>query len=350
VTSVFGHPFLVEDMACLLVGAGTGPIPLRRGDDKPFSRFSEEISAMLLTLPDWLEGFTGLAAQARIGLALQALRLTGLVAMGATGALAPLPKGREWLGMPLSARTATVREALKPSADGAPLLIRLMEEEWMSGDGAGPDVFSWLVQAFSCVPVSTFIRVGDFTGYQAAIGSPLAWPPGSDGQGALSGTAGLATEEALEELWKSFLGVFLGRCLLSLGGAEAGVTSDGRPGFRLTDAGRSLLGLPREGRQVAEEPAANTEAQLVVQPNFEIVFLSPSPPAEAELGRCCERVGREVGVLFRITRASLRRARDAGLTAGHVLSVLSAGSRNPLPSNVEHEIAEWMTPADTEGT
>jgi hypothetical protein len=81
---------------------------------------------------------------------------------------------------------------------------------------------------------------------------------------------------------------------------------------------------------------------LVVQPNFEVVFFSPSPGFEAALGRYCERVGREVGVLFRITRQSLQRAGAAGIGADQILEELARGSRSPVPPNVEHEIRGWM--------
>lgn len=146
----------------------------------------------------------------------------------------------------------------------------------------------------------------------------------------------------MEELWKSFLGIFLGRCLLSLGGVEAGIASDGRPGFRMMDAGRRLLGIPRDGLSPGEEPGRQAGEPLVVQPNYEIVFLSPSPGVEAELGRFCERIGRDVGVLFRISRQSLQRAGAAGIDGERVISLLTQSSRSPLPSNVVHEIREWM--------
>jgi hypothetical protein len=79
-----------------------------------------------------------------------------------------------------------------------------------------------------------------------------------------------------------------------------------------------------------------------VQPNFEVVFLSPSPGAEAALGRFCERVGREVGVLFRITHPSLARAAAAGLGPHQVMATLSRASRSPIPPNVAHEVPGWM--------
>jgi hypothetical protein len=217
-----------------------------------------------------------------------------------------------------------------------------MDEEAAPADGAHSEVAPWVVQAFSSVPVSTFIGFAEFAEYQSALGSPLAvssalavgTPGAGDGQG-------LATEEAVEELWKSFLGVFLGRCLLALAGAEAGISGDGRPLFRMTSAGRLLLGLPNEGREEISD-AETREGALIVSPNYEVVFLAPSPAREAELGRFCERVGRDVGVLFRITRQSIERGAGSGIGVDAVLGALTRGSRSPLPPNVAHEIQSWM--------
>jgi hypothetical protein len=357
VSQLFHHPFLIEDMTSLLAAARIDPIPLRRGDERPFTRFVEEAATALLTLPDWLEGLTGLALEARIDLALQALRLTGLLVQeeNGTGAspLVPGQQAVEWMRRPLSERRALVLPVFAGTHGRTPRLFDLMEEEWTSGDAAREEIMPWVEQAFSSVPVTSFIRFTDFAEYQAAIGSPLASSSGlagaatnmRTGEGGAAGT-GLATEEALEELWKSFLGIFLGRCILSLGGAEAGVTQDGRPGFRMTDTGRLLLGMPRDGLPEPDDDDAG--AELIVQPNYEVVFLSPSPGAEAELGRFCERVGREVGVLFRITRQSVQRAAAAGLDAERVLATLKAGSKSPVPPNVMHEIRGWMGPSTME--
>jgi hypothetical protein len=344
VGQVFRHPFLVEDMTSLLAAARAAPIPLRRGDEKPFARFVEEAGAMLLTLPDWVEALTGLSLESRIGLALQALRLTGLLgsASGETGSAAPLTPGLEaegWMNGTVEERRDVVMTRLGPR------LLDLMEEDWVSREESQAELLPWLEQAFSFVPVSTFIRFADFAEYQAAIGSPLAAASlAGAGPRVDQNAAVLPSEEALEELWKSFLGIFLGRCLLSLGGGEAGLTSDGKPGFRMTDAGRRLLGIPRDGLPPAEGTGPEKEGPLVVQPNFEIVFLSPAPGVEAELGRFCERIGREVGVLFRISRQSLRKAGAAGFDAEQVITLLARRSRSPLPSNVVHEIHGWMAP------
>ncbi len=349
VGKVFRHPFLVEDMTTLLVSACSAPIPLRRGDEKPFARFREETAAMLLSVPDWLERLTGLSMEGRIDLAFQALRLSGLLVQigGPRAPLAPSPVGARWIREPLAERHSFLVSELAGTPERPSRLFDLMEEEVSAADGAREDILPWLVQAFSCVPLTTFIRFVDFAEYQAAIGSPLvasgaisgSGRPGLRGAGAPAGSS-LATEEALEELWKSFLGIFLGRCLLALGGAEAGVTPEGKTGFRVTDIGRTLLGLPRDGMPDAEAVTQEPPA-LIVQPNFEVVFFSPSPGFEAALGRYCERVGREVGVLFRITRQSLRRAGAAGIDPEQILQELARGSRSPVPPNVEHEIRGW---------
>ncbi len=383
----FRHPYLVEDMTTVLLAARVEPIPLRRGDEKPFIRFVENVSPSLLSVPEWLESFTGLPLEGRITLALQALRVTGLLVpdgsprngspqrQGRRGrrgpsaaavprhsrgpgaavwrepALVPAPWSVAWIGQSLAERREGVVGMLAIGAGGPSGLFDLLEEDWTSSEGAREEILPWLVQAFSSVPAASFIRFADFAEYQAAIGSPLgavrppATPEGPAGDGSSAGVVGpgpATSEEALEELWKSFLGIFLGRCLLSLDGAEAGVTEDGAPCFRLTHAGRRILGLPGDDRDGHD----GSGASIIVQPNFEIVFLVPSPAAEAQLGRFCERVGREVGVLFRITKQSIQRAAASGLGDDQVIGPLESHARSELPPNVRHEIKGWLSVAD----
>jgi len=348
VSQVFSHPFLVEDMTSVLAAARAAPIPLRRGDDKPFTRFVEEAGATLLTLPDWLETFTGLSLESRIGLALQALQLSGLLGRrkgeSVTPLLAPGAGAGEWMRGSVEERRNFVAETLCEHEGKPSRLFDLLEEDWAAREESQAEIMPWIRTAFSFVPSTTFVRFTDFAEYQAAIGSPLAAASiaGAPAEEHGSPASGFSSEEAMEELWKSFLGIFLGRCLLSLGGVEAGIASDGRPGFRMMDAGRRLLGIPRDGLSPGEEPGRQAGEPLVVQPNYEIVFLSPSPGVEAELGRFCERIGRDVGVLFRISRQSLQRAGAAGIDGERVISLLTQSSRSPLPSNVVHEIREWM--------
>ncbi|HET7232613.1 MAG TPA: helicase-associated domain-containing protein, partial [Longimicrobium sp.] len=124
--------------------------------------------------------------------------------------------------------------------------------------------------------------------------------------------------------------------LVPLGGARLGETAEGI-GFTLTPAGRYLLGATDEFTHAAPD-----EGEVVVQPDFEIVFLAPAPRLEAELARFAERTGSGVGALFRITRASVLRAAEQGLSAEQVLKALGRASRTPVPGNVARQVKDWF--------
>jgi hypothetical protein len=144
--------------------------------------------------------------------------------------------------------------------------------------------------------------------------------------------------------WARILQSYWHAYLVPLGGAEVGLADGGRLVFRLTDVGRYILGLADRFSYRSEGP--ETGGEVVVQPNFEIVFLTPSPLAEATLARLAERSrsqthGRGVGALFKITTASIFAAAATGLTAEQALATLRELSHKPLPLNVEREIQGW---------
>ena len=107
----------------------------------------------------------------------------------------------------------------------------------------------------------------------------------------------------------------------------------------ITSIGRYLLRCAPEF--VLDAPAPSS-TPVRVQPDFEVVFVSASPALEAAISRFAERRGTGVGVLFRITRASIVSAAQAGLGADEVLATLARSSSTPVPANVEHEIRAWF--------
>lgn len=349
----FCHPYLVEDMTTVLLAARAEPVRVRRGDERPFSRFVEETGARLLSFPAWLEDFTAMGIEARVDLALRGLRVAGFLgpAEPAQGALTLRPRAgwREWAAAPLGERLRLLVGALSPGGGGLDGIFDLLDEGRRADEDETPaGMIRTVLQAFASVPAASFIRFSDFADYQAAIGGPSGVVP----RGALASRAGadgpfpdaseenipvVSTDEALEELWKFVLHRVFARGILALGGAEAGQTADGRPCFRITGIGRQLL-----ARAALSGGDARPGADIVVQPTFEVVFLAPSPAAEAVLGRFCERMGREVGLLFRVTKQSVQRAAASGLGEEEVLGSLARFSRSPVPGNVAHEVEGWL--------
>jgi hypothetical protein len=347
----FCHPYLVEDMTTVLLAARTEPIRVRREDERPFSKFVHETGDRLLSFPGWLEDFTGMSTDARVDLALRGLRVAGLLVPAAsprgTLTLRARAGSAEWTGAPLGDRLRSFVDALSRGGGGPDGIFDLLDEGSGPGEEEQPaGMLRTVLQAFSSVPTASFIRFSDFAEYQAAIGGPSGI--GARESGAARAVAGerstdslpvVSTDEALEELWKFVLHRVLGRGILALGGAEAGMTGDGRACFRLTETGRRLL-----ARSPVRVEETRPVTDIVVQPTFEIIFLSPSPAAEAALGRFCERRGREVGLLFRMTKQSIQRAAASGLGEEEIVGALARFSRSPVPPNVAHEVSAWLAP------
>lgn len=135
----------------------------------------------------------------------------------------------------------------------------------------------------------------------------------------------------------ALLQVFLGLRLFPFGAARLARTADGVPCVGLTPAGRYLLGAT-ETFEYAPPPAG----EVLVQPDFEIVFLAPAPRLEPEMARFAERIGAGVGALFRITRASAIRAAEQGLTSDQVVGSLEQVARGGVPANVARQLRDWM--------
>jgi len=145
------------------------------------------------------------------------------------------------------------------------------------------------------------------------------------------------TRTELEEQWERLIERFFAQRLLVLDAVSLGITTERHLCFSLTEAGRCFLGFAEDFGYSADD-----EARIVVQPNFEVVFLSASTQAEAAIGRYAERVGREVGTLFRITKSSVIRSAAAGLGVEAVLGSLREHAAGGVPGNVAAEIEGWL--------
>ena len=184
-----------------------------------------------------------------------------------------------------------------------------------------------------------FIPLEQFLQYHALENNPLhalSSSSATDPLGLMYYGAG-DPRESYRSLWRSALVQFLASRLFAFGGASIGRLNDGALCFALTDVGRYLLGA-------ADSFAYGTSvtADVVIQPNFDVVFLGIAPSVEATIARFAERVGNPPGLAFKITQRSVFGASETGMTSAEVIDSLTAVSSKPVPKNVQREIAGWM--------
>ncbi|HEX8211035.1 MAG TPA: helicase-associated domain-containing protein [Longimicrobium sp.] len=367
---VFAAPFRVGDMVAVLVEAATEPIALRAADRSMYVRSQRAIAARLATAPSWVERFastgypliTGKAgagegdsadATKRIESAAELaslLRLARVESSGGRLQYASTRSGRAWLNVGAGERLKAVLSALRalsqrvPSAHGsaggpdffgAPLGFAV--------DGAKIDLRDALSAAFLSVPAGEMVSATDFIHYHARERNPFLGAEGPLLPASHYWRGTPHTVEGWENAWGGMLLGFLASRLVPLGCATLAQAGKHDVAFGLTDAGRYLLG-EAEDFEIPAEPGGG---DVVVQPDFEVVFLAPAPHAEAELGRMAERTGSGVGAIFRLTRASIFRAAEQGMSADQVLDTLRSASRGEIPANVLRQVRDWVQSART---
>lgn len=359
----FEAPFRLADMTAVLVEAATEPIPVRDSDRTLYVRAQKLIASRLAGLPEWVEDFAvrgdpdraderagGMhpGAAERIYLAVAALRELKLAEIRSTGAryqLAPTRAGQTWLALAEGERLKGVLQALRDSSQRAP-------GTWYAEPGRvdffggrlgfslpdkSLDLRAALTDAFLTIPREEMLPLDAFVQHQAQLRNPFMGPAAQRLRQRAGWNGVPTTREGWEAAWAGLLVGFLLLRLVPLGGARLGRMDEERLALRVTDAGRFLLGAA-DGFDYAPPP----EGEVVVQPDFEVVFLAPAPRVEAELGRFAERTGVGVGALFRLTRASVLRAAEQGLLAEAVLETLQGVSRSGVPANVARQVRDWM--------
>ena len=375
-------PFLMEDITTLLVACAKEPLRLRTESGTLFSKACADIQEGMVTLPDWYSRFAGYMAgqpedekcvSFRID---RAFRLTLELKLTKSDrnadkkdALIVNPTGMEWLSKNPKERLKTLLDVVHIQTK--PLLTRYFPGNYYraGADGYFTDHFIWggqlgnywphnwrvetheskikkaVVDAFDTLGTDAFYSLDKFLTYQSQAENPLPdlirkSPNGEEPRYSYGGFD--VSDEQLETIWAETLLRIFWRWLAPFGGVAVAANADGEtPEFRVTGIGRYLLGLADDFEFAAH--SADTGV-LVVQPNFELVFLSPSPAIEAACTRFCERAGksRSIGTLFRITRKSIHAAAGAGMTPDGVFEILAKAASKALPRNVEHEIKGWF--------
>lgn len=369
---------LVQDAGAVLMAAAAEPLRIRQNDGAFYKRTAEDVADSLTSLPGWLvEAVRGLDSDSRLSRARQLLQDMGLVLYrelpGGRLGLVPAPGAQEWI-------------ALGPTRQ-----LRLLVERWRVGEGFAvheseeledefdldfddefaldfedddvefrssiggldhfrssfylgycgrlhgtvEDLATAIRDAVGRLDGRGFVGLHEFAEFEAAEHNPLEseahdlrvrWGWGHD------------TVESLRRTWADELRAFVLNRLVLAEGVRVGLDGEGALVFEPTSVGRYLVGLAGTfQREVPDESGT-----VVVQPDFEVVFLGPAPETEGAVAGFAKRLGHGVGTLFRLTPEAAFGAAAAGLTAEGVLETLEAAAAQPIPPNVKHEIRAWF--------
>jgi hypothetical protein len=121
-----------------------------------------------------------------------------------------------------------------------------------------------------------------------------------------------------------------------LGLTDVGAAGLGDPpsAFRITPAGAAFLGL-------AGPPPAQPSASLALRPDFTVLAPAARRYERFQLSRVAEWVRTGDPFVYRITPASLDRARQQGIPVARVLDFLAQATGAPVPHAVEAALTRW---------
>jgi len=345
----FRASFLADDVTAFLVACAAEPLRLRVNDHQLFSRARERVAGGFVPFPPWVETVVRLAPPERADAALaccRAMKLALGTEIDGKPFVTATPEGLEWLALSSKERLKALVDRVKAidfrdfySRTAGDFAFPPLAHEFSLDRRGEFDLPAAVGRAFAGVADRGFVPLKPFLSYQAERANPLVKAAGKGRRREIRiGWRYVEpTREELEGLWMELLAGYLRMRLIPLGGVELGLDGEGGHCFALTSVGRYVLGVSDDFDHAEEQTG-----ELVVQPNFEVVFMSPSPRAEAEIGRFSERTGAGVGAVFRITQGSVFAAAGAGLTADGVIETLRGFAAKAVPANVEREVRGWF--------
>lgn len=340
----YNTPILLHDMTVLLAATTGEGLRLKAQGDL-FKKEEEAIASRLVSMPPPGCGYQP-PHHGRLDTAHVWLFGMKLVRSSKTDKkrwLKATPAGKQWLA-------GSEGERLQALAD----FMRKAHKRNMNGKWRGYDEIAFVpnnpqhharkgefnleervVEAFDTCPVGQWIPTRDFMVWQVESENPFLLSQNDEIERIFNHWNNSDVER--EHRWKRVLQDFFQERLIPLGAIKSAFDANGNHWFSLASSGTYLLGLSDEFEYETEAVAGD----IIVQPNFEIVFTAVNPFAEGELTRYADRTGYGVGTLFRITRVSVHRALDSGMEGNQILESLQLLTSKKLPVNVVAQIRDW---------
>lgn len=388
----FHSPYRVEDVTALLVAAAASPLRMLASKEGLYQKEYARIGEAMSSVADWLinkhdEDFVDLRSHADDALLKYRVE-EALILCVEEGLLEPTridkrrkpasyeiaDAGRKWLELDLKQQIKRIIDPLRAAGfteaddeanqfedNQSSLIVQLddyggfyfgeptIASPWMPPslqwyDAPAMRKIDWrtaIVDALSDPADAHFRPVGPWMEYQSRVNNPLLgtrrrggdYGPAPD----LSGRyIGQLDETMIEQVWAESLLHCINDLLLPVGGVELGFDGEQRC-VRLHDIGRYTLGLIDDFQYEAA-----TGGDVIVQPDFEVLFMGPAPAAEARIAPLAERTGQRMGTMFRLTRKSVQDAAAMGITKSRAQADLESISARPLPDNVRRQVSDWF--------
>lgn len=365
----FERPVFQEDVAALLLELARSPAKVKTGGGKKawqanpsgvplYEKARARVLEAFEDVPGWVVAL-GLDRDRRLDLALGTAVARGLAGLH-EGELRLEDSGRAHLARPRAERLALfpvpvpawkarldethygiaassiVLDADPDPRPGAPSRPR----EASSADRSA--LRSAVARCFASLETGRFFELDRFVKSACARGeAPLrrgAEPSRVQATLGLRVVPGEAGE--LERASRQLLRQLVTGPLAHVGGVALAPLGQGGFAFALAPLGRVYLGL----EAALPEETAPAPAGAILQPNFDVVVLGPDPGLVAELLLVAEPAGGAAGDparTFQLTRASVRAAVAAGLSAEAIVALLARVSRTGVPENVARSVRDW---------
>ncbi len=319
--------FVVQDAESVFVHACTHPLRVKSTGRELYQRDLDDLIAGLAVAP------TRFDPEHRVVSAVNTLMRIGALEHATTVSsrrcLTPTQAGHDWMAASPALRFESFLDDVRTKSVGDRLhRLGLTDLFYYLDAATAHAVWDGLVSLYQGLPKDGVVSLSAYVAYHARRLDPFAGRDAGRDWGFVAGSDG--DWEHVQVTFIDWLG--------SLGGLAFARDGDGEDVLVCAcELGDYILGL----RDEPPVPEAS-EARVIVQANFDIVFLGPSPAAEAALARFSDRGDHgHVGTLFRITRASIMRAGAAGVTFDDIQRAL-AQHADGVPANVQHEISTWL--------
>jgi len=153
----------------------------------------------------------------------------------------------------------------------------------------------------------------------------------------------LSSGRRFAEIEGTFVGGALSGPLHWLGLVDISTDSGRLLAFRISSSGAPVLGI-QSSQPLASKPTdPESEARLVVQPNFQVFALGPISEATlARLELFADRVKADRSAFeYTLSRAAIYRGQKAGVSAEQIIRFLEQASGAALPQNVLRTLRDW---------